>query len=55
MDLAAVKLIGLLMRLMFIGIAAILLGFAAWLTIGNINIINTHKKAFAEENPSHPA
>jgi len=41
-------LLEILLRLMFIGVAAILLGFAAWMTVSNIRIINTHSKALAE-------
>lgn len=48
MDATGVKLLGTLWRVLMIGVAAILLGFAVWLTIGNINVINTHEKAFAE-------
>jgi hypothetical protein len=48
MDATGVNLVGTLWRVLMIGVAAILLGFAAWLTIGNINVINTHEKAFAE-------
>lgn len=48
MDATAINLLGILLRVMLVGVAAILLGFAAWLTVGNINIISTHEKAFAE-------
>ena len=48
MDATAINLLGILWRVMMIGVAAILLGFAAWMTISNINVINTHEKALAE-------
>ncbi len=38
----------ILLRLLYVGVAAILLGFAAWITIGNLVVINTHEKAVAE-------
>lgn len=38
----------MLIRLMFIGVAAILLGFATWMTVSNFMVINTHEKAIAE-------
>jgi Protein of unknown function (DUF3592) len=48
MDATAINLLGILWRALMIGVATILLGFAAWLTISNINVINTHEKALAE-------
>lgn len=38
----------ILMRLMFLGVAAILLGFAVWMAIDNLIVISTHEKATAE-------
>lgn len=48
MDLTAVRLIEFVMRVLFLGVAAILLGFAAWMTYNNLSVINTHAKALAE-------
>lgn len=36
------------MRVMFIGVALILLGFAVWMAVSNLIVINTHEKALAE-------
>jgi len=48
MDNAAVKLLVLLWRVVCLGVAAILLGFAAWMTYTNVSVINTHEKTLAE-------
>lgn len=48
MNLNAVNLLLLLTRVLLIGVAAILLGFAAWMAYDNLAIINTHERALAE-------
>ena len=48
MDTTAVNLIAWLWRIVTLGVAAILLGFAAWMTYTNVSMMNTHEKALAE-------
>ena len=38
----------ILARLVFVGVAIILLGFAVWMSYDNLTVINTHEKALAE-------
>lgn len=48
MDITAVQLLGIVWRVVTLGVAAILLGFTAWMTYTNVSVINTHEKALAE-------
>jgi Protein of unknown function (DUF3592) len=38
----------ILARMVFVGVAFILLGFAVWMSYDNLTVINTHEKALAE-------
>jgi hypothetical protein len=55
MDATAAKLLVIAWRVVSLGIAAILLGFAAWMAYDNLAIIKTHEKAFAEVTSSERA
>lgn len=48
MNIAAVNPLALMWRTVCLGVAAILLGFAAWMIYSNLSVINTHEKALAE-------
>lgn len=47
-DVKSASPLELIVRLLITGVGSLLLGFATWMTVGNLNVINTHQKALAE-------
>jgi hypothetical protein len=47
-DLKSASPLELVFRLLISGVGLLLLGFAIWMTVNNLVVINTHQKAVAE-------